>query len=288
MHGTRSDPKRHHPVVDLEYWRAELAPQPSDPLHDLWIDGPRRLVHMEARRAAVLAKLAKRPEGTPADLFLWGYGFGEPAKPYLTRVGGLPWRDARKPWPKGENDRPLTFIGQLCFLDSKDIIAAPLPGDVLLVFSEFSEGYLWWGEKNLIIEWSPIQLDHPTKDEHVPKCCRMPFKLYGAIHRIMQYPDERDAFGERSVHDAVWQGTIIGPEAFLPQFSGTEGLIATFGSILPSENPWPMLNVPALPVCVLRKGNSAPIPVWELGIGDAGVIIIRRNEKGVFSAEVEF
>jgi hypothetical protein len=288
MHGTRINPKVHHPVVDIDFWRAEFAPKEGEKLHDMWIDTPRRLIHMIQRREAAFEKLKKPPVGVPVDLFLWGYGFGSPEKPYTTRVGGIPWREATKPWPADKRGKSLTFIAQLCFVDSKDIISAKLPGDLLLIFGEFCDGEVTLDDPAVVLEWSSASLKAPSEREHCPKHGRLPFRLDGAIHRTVQYPDEYDLFDERSIRDAVWQGTIIGPSAFMPQFTEPAGLIATFSSILPSGPRWPLLNVPSLPQYIAPKGHRLDIELWELNIGDAGVIAICMDKKGRASSQMEY
>jgi hypothetical protein len=81
---------------------------------------------------------------------------------------------------------------------------------------------------------------------------------------------------------------MAGGSLFLPQ--GTDRFVsrvATFSVIGPSANPWPLLNVPAVSVCVFPQGHSHPIDVWHYDIGDAGVVIIGRCEDGRFGAYEE-
>jgi hypothetical protein len=257
LHGTRTDPKKVHSVIDLDYWRGEIVLAPGERLHDTWIASPRQLLHMERRRAEAFATLAKPPAGVAIDLFLWGFGFGTRERPYLTQVGGTPWREAAKPWPKDKSGKPLTFIAQLCFVDSHDVVVGPLPGDVLLIFAHYADGNLTLDHESLALEWSAIELQKPLDSLNVPRGSGLPFRFDGAIHRTHQYPGAEALFGPKSIHDAEWQGTIIGPSAFMPQGGSTDGLIATFSSLLPYDAEWPLLNVPALPTCVMPRGTAS-------------------------------
>ncbi len=276
MHGTREDANRHHPVIDVDYWQNEIVPSPDELKHGMWIDTPKRWRAMEARRRLVFEKAGHTPKGVPVDLFLWGYGFASPKKPYLTRFGGVPWREKSLPWPTSPNGSPLRFVAQLCFLDSMDIIDGPLPGDVCLIYCDEIDSM------RFTIEWSSHQLREPIQSHEVPNAAGdQGFQLHAAIHRTFQYPDDEALFDERSIYDAVWQGTMIGRSVFMPQGGDAfVSAIATFSSILPSSNPWPLLNVLALPVCVFPKGHSWPIEIWNYSIGDAGAVLIGRDKAG--------
>ena len=72
----------------------------------------------------------------PTDIFL--LNLGEPEQRAVTKVGGLPYRAAGKPWPIAQSGAPMTFLTQFCFVDSRDLVP-PLPGDMLLVFIEGKE-----------------------------------------------------------------------------------------------------------------------------------------------------
>lgn len=83
---------------------------------------------------------------------------GEPKRPEASKIGGTPYRGSR-PWPRDRFGKPMQFFGQLCFADSKDILAmevvASLPGDVLLIFREDSDELIWSEHDGaeLFFEW---------------------------------------------------------------------------------------------------------------------------------------
>lgn len=68
----------------------------------------------------------------PTDVFV--FGVGEPNRRDMTKIGGLPYRPAEKPWPCIPSGAPLTFVGQMRFTESKDIVG-DLPFKVLLMFA---------------------------------------------------------------------------------------------------------------------------------------------------------
>jgi hypothetical protein len=76
--------------------------------------------------------LARNRTAVPTDRVL--FGIGRSPAPYLTKVGGKPFR-GKRPWPRGSDGRPLAFLMQLNFTDSRDLVGE-LPGEVLSVFAQ--------------------------------------------------------------------------------------------------------------------------------------------------------
>lgn len=74
----------------------------------------------------------------PCDVFLWSIGASE--RRDGTRFGGVPFLPASTPWPAGP-DGPMTFVCQIDFRDSRDLVPAT-PGDLLLVFARDRDAYL--------------------------------------------------------------------------------------------------------------------------------------------------
>lgn len=111
-------------------------------------------------------------EGVPVDVLL--PALGEPPRREVSKIGGLPYRP-KGSWPVDAEGNALSFIGQLCFADSMDILAARgirgLPGDVLLVFQE-SDDFI--GEEDcgapLRFEWYRVGMtaDELVAPEHIP------------------------------------------------------------------------------------------------------------------------
>lgn len=92
-----------------------------------WIDEPFDLWACEAIRQRWLPA----HDTIPTDMFLWGRG--EAPDPRMTKIGGVPYLPRDTPWPQ-HRGRPLTFVAQFGFHDSRDLVSK-LPGDVLLVFA---------------------------------------------------------------------------------------------------------------------------------------------------------
>jgi Domain of unknown function (DUF1963) len=69
----------------------------------------------------------------PVDMFVMADGETEDRQ--VTKIGGLPYRPAAATSPTDTSGKPLVFLAQFNFGDSKDL-TGELPGDVLLVFAE--------------------------------------------------------------------------------------------------------------------------------------------------------
>src|SRR5581483_4187597 len=97
-----------------------------------WIDTPKKLAQREQAIKLAMRKGNLGPS-VPSDVFVWADNV-EHEKGWQTRIGGNPWRPSDRPWPRDKNGVPLTFLGQICFADSQDILPCKLPGDVALIF----------------------------------------------------------------------------------------------------------------------------------------------------------
>ena len=81
-----------------------------------------------------------------------------------SRFGGPPNFRPDQPWPTSKSGEPLTFIAQLCFADSHDLVG-PTPGELLLVFNRphvfddrprYPHGTCYAGEEWALV-WSDLQ-----------------------------------------------------------------------------------------------------------------------------------
>lgn len=297
---------RFHPVFDIEDWirrfplstfeRTDVPRRyDNNPDVDRWkargtdVDGPLDLVCMEQvrRRAAADHDLGKT---VPVDLFLWSIQscnrYADDKRPWLTRIGGTPWRPARKKWPTDTKDAPLAFIGQISFADSADLFDFDLPGEILLIFAKYDLGDMldWDG---LHLEWSPREIKQPLPGEDCPLGCLLPFRLDGFIHRTVNYPDAMQVF--RSLgHDYPYyinelQATTIGARASIPQgwpFDEGDGntLVAVLNGVTPATR-WPFLNCETLDVPI-----NDP---FKLNIADSGCLYVYRTRKGKYDWRIE-
>lgn len=297
-HGTIEDPSRKHPVFDLRQWEGEfpLGEKPS-PSHQ--IDSPGELATRE--QALRLARTrGELGNAIPTDVFVWA-DWCPDAKPWLTRIGGIPWREKGKPWPLDDNGIPLVFLAQICFVDSADILPCKLPGDVALIFGSNHRGSISLVD-GASLEWSTIDLAKPEDGMggSLPWNGELPYEYHGVLHRTMQYPDESAAFPvfktlgwEEEYNDLIeLQGTCIARHASLPQgwpFQPGDGntLIATLGSFY-FKGRWPLCDVPAAPKRV--SGNGREHELWnnnalQFAIGDVGCIWIYRDAHGNFKLD---
>ncbi len=291
-----------HPQVDFDHW-ARVFPietfektdgprqfdstEAGDPL-DLWkpqgqiITSPAHLCEVELVRKRY-AKAQDLGPAVPVDIFLWS--IAPPEKPYLTKLGGVPHREAGKAWPTADG-KPFTFVGQFCFIDSRDIISDKLPDDVMLIFFKDADSIY---EGSVHIEWSSIDLQSPVTAEQCPEPGFAVPRLSGHIYRTNEYPESGDVF-EQADHHQSWlfpttQSTKIGRESFSPQHdprNDGEELLCTLNSVHPKTYPpgakWPFIGLETLP-----KGRNQPDNGYNcenMMFGDVGCIFFVINKDG--------
>jgi hypothetical protein len=217
--------------------------------------GPADVAINEQLRGELIAA-GERPERrVPTDVAVWAKG--EPSSRAVTKVGGLPYRPLDAPWPGADAGHPLRFVGQLSFVDSRDILA-DLPGDVLLIFGD--DDALLAEPERLRFEWwslttAPLLARAPAVDQPLA-----PF--YAALHRTEDW------------NDTVFEGTKIGG---VPNFIQDEEVpsgrfIGTLGSIsVPTDRRHPFVNVAA------PRGWSRDN---DLMIGDMGCLYLFMESNG--------
>ena len=77
---------------------------------------------------------------------------GEPEEPFNSAIGCRPYRPDEE-WPTGSDNRPLHFLGQFNFENSKDLFDFELPGDVMLVFCQDLSNSFLQGNEGVYVEW---------------------------------------------------------------------------------------------------------------------------------------
>ena len=113
-----------------EFFQGKRAIEREKAFYAPWaepITGPYHLAVIEQYRDERAANLIV-PERVETDVFV--FAKGEPKTRAVTKVGGLPYWPKNRDWPCGKDGDPLTFLAQVCFADSHDLVGA-LPGDVL-------------------------------------------------------------------------------------------------------------------------------------------------------------
>jgi Domain of unknown function (DUF1963) len=294
IHGTKSEPDKHHPVLDIAHWEGEF-PLERDSRFDVMVSSPADVAYMEQLRRAARLKGDLGPS-VPSDVFVWSES-ATPNKPWLTQLGGSPWREKGKPWPKDDEGRPLLFIGQICFVDSMDLVPFELPGEIALIFGTNRGGCV--STNGGVLEWSDRDIK-PKVGSSAPWDAVLPVEYHGVRHRTVQYT-KRDQT-ERAFKAAGIEGRIaadlmatsIGSHSWLPQgwpFKEGDGrsLVATMGSLYLTGR-WPLCDVP----CALQRidaeaqGTSRDSQLnsaLDVGFGDAGCIWITRERDGTFSLD---
>lgn len=258
---------------NIEEWLPLFPLDPNvDQFHGEPITSPCHLCNNEQLRRGMQDQFIWGPS-VPVDIFVMAQG--EPADRHVTKVGGLPYRPAHAVWPKSQNNKPMFFIAQFNFSDSKDI-TGDLPGDLLLVFVSESFDFV-------IFEWQRLGIDDLITAEEVPTPKELFEPCYGHIFRTESYPEATCKTSEYP----LCRGKDVWSDYWLPQYQAMQigsapyfiqgnpnlpgRLLCTICSVGPDRNkPFPWINQsrPLLP-----KGE------WNydknyLAIGDTGCVYI--------------
>ena len=199
---------------------------------------------------------------TPIDVFVMAVG--EPPDRHVTKIGGLPYRPADAPWPVNDKQKPLKFLAQFNFCDSKDIVGE-LPGDVLLAFAELDEEYPDYFEA-MRFDWQPMGLTDLIAAADVPD---HPYRFdpcYGHICRTVSYPHAERTVSYDVQKHPVCRGIEVKGDYRIPRYQATEigyapcfiqgkpelpgRIIATINSVQPEPYkvyPWVNHPMPLLP-----------------------------------------
>lgn len=282
-----------HEKLDITYWKSffsvpRLREEAGGKAPDAnIISGPYNIAVLEQLRGVSYGNLSE-VERVPTDIFIWSRG--EPEQRAVTKIGGLPYRLAEKPWPLAPSGVPMTFAAQICFIDSLDIIP-PLPADILLIFTEaktytFREEtfYDFMGEAEddsyLIFEWVSLTDLPLITQQDIPASPLQIMPCYGSIHRTWDYP-QVDGFAYPDIAEhipPVLEATKIG--GMCPwseyEYQGTKGYLCSLSSLANKIYlPFPFLNVPA-PISWEEWSHSN-----RLMIGDVGLINLFLNHDGI-------
>lgn len=273
-----------HEQLNIAHWRqvysvARMRAEGQKP-DDFNITGPRSIAVIEQLREETFAMLPGI-ERVPTDIFI--LSLGEPDQRAVTKISGLPYRAAGKPWPTAPSGIPMTFVAQFCFADSRDLVP-PLPGDLLLIFIEGKgwgygqkAGYDWiWGygdhrDSAVTFEWVSLG-DFPlVTQEEIPET---PWKLtpfYGTIYRTWDYPNaDGFAYPEVAEHIATeLEAMKIGgvyPSPWIPQ-DDLGNYLCTLNSIFCQEPSYPFLNVlKPLSAEEWRLSANEPLQIGDMGL----------------------
>lgn len=204
---------------------------------------------------------------------------GEPDRPEASKIGGRPFRSDR-PWPRDANDKPMLFMGQLCFADSLDVlpshVTSSLPGDLLLIFLEDCDSVIWNEHEGaaLLFEWeqSGRRNQAPTDQFRDAPQPWEPFHF----ERLRSRESESRAEIHHGTHAIEvcghWHSTKIGgiPTWIQSEEEG-EGLgtfIAAINSMVAVGDDYPLVNMPKAPP------SPGPYRNELLMFGDMGTLYL--------------
>lgn len=291
-HGTNNQPGKMHPVFDLDHWMTMCSKEL--PQHNFaTVSTP-----LELARREYFIELAKKASDlgrtTPVDSLVWSSGASDKS-PWLTRLGGAPWRQKGKEWPKRVDGTPLTFLFQISFVDSLDLFPFELPGEIALVFGD-AHPHDVSIEESSHLEWTNrAVVTDPMRPWHAPLGGVLHLEYHGVLHRTSQYvhTESVDAacklrFGLDGWRLGLMETSAIGTNIAVPQGDAcneSEGdtLICAINSFLPHGH-WPLCDVRRSWQKVLRDGTDDWDGTKATGfqIGDSGSIWIWRGPDGEF------
>lgn len=237
------------------------------------VTGPYNLARLEFSRRRLLEQ-TNLGAAVPTDLFV--FHRGEAPRREVTKIGGLPYWSRRRPWPLAGPGWPMTFIGQLCFADSRDLFES-LPGDVLLIFAE-GRYILDWLEEDksaLAFQWVNLGETDWVRPEDIPPVRWPIVPCWGDLYRTVDYPESARKFqpGSGLSRLAVVEGTKIGgsPRWIRWEEDLPGRFLGAIGSICPClHQPYPFLDCPTL---------SDADPDW-FQWGKGGSLYLFLDDKG--------
>jgi hypothetical protein len=288
----------HHPSAEIAKWLAmfplddHIAKLKAQKAPDFWynppddICSPRDLALTEQIRAR--AGVSAAGGGVAVDVLL--PALGEPPRRAVSKIGGLPYRP-RGAWPQGSRGRPLSFLGQICLADSRDVLTVDrqaLPGDVLLIFlDEQDDGLdLIWSENEgarLHFEWQMLGIgdDQLVRPEEVPEQAVQWRPVYFERFRSREYEGEwplmRLGNAQIEAPFRYAASKIGGLPVWWQDESEADGLGAFFAclhSINPVEEVWPLANVEKSP------WGGSPYDEGFLMLGDVGTLYLFAKGNG--------
>ena len=229
--------QENHPVFELDKWLCRFACDKdfnSSYRRDInSISVPYDLVSLYANRKRLLEE---NVASTQTDVFVWSPD--EPEKPYLTKLGGVPYRSAQLEWPE-KDGKPLLFVGQICFIDSKELFTEQVP-KVLLVFCESQhDEHAHMGFESFVkIEAvnDDLDLDQLVKVEDCPDGAIVPLVLSSSRMRMPEFQLENPILDD--------DGTEFEPEE-LGIVSGTK--IGGIGRVRKNETRTFLCSIGAIP-----------------------------------------
>jgi hypothetical protein len=171
----------HHPRLNLSHWTDAFPLANLNKSTDTAsvMTGPLPIAYVEQIRAALIAKGANLGRAVPTDLCVWNLGDSDIRD--TTKIGGVPYWPASEPWPMISPGKPYTFVAQLCFADSRDILP-DFPGDILCVLAAEND--------YMDLELRLFELGQELlRPEDIPGPQWSIDACHATLHRTANYPD---------------------------------------------------------------------------------------------------
>ena len=269
-----------HERLDINKWTSifslqRLRDEDSDP-SGRSITSPDDIAIVEQIRAEVLGRELPS-EKLPTDVFV--FSEGEPARREITKVGGLPYWPKDKVWPERDG-KPLTFIAQFNFMDSRDIIDQ-LPGDMLLMFGT-QDAVRFMDSSLLYFEWINVSEVNLVSSNDIPAVELEVNPFYGSIHRTYDFPksmDKFDNYKQSYLLDTIEGTKIGGAPRWIQWHEELPGrFLCALGSIHPSIREFPFINHPK------------PFETWfDKGLkwGDVGCVFMFIDQRGQVHSTIQ-
>jgi hypothetical protein len=179
---------RFHPELDFDRWREQFRwlysfhyesaeSFPAETRDEFEDEGRQSLDRGLAMVDRIETRTQPREGHAPTDIIVYD-SIEEPSDRSMSKVGGVPYWPADRPWPTDWRGKPLRFMAQINFTDSRDIIGE-LPGDVLVLFEGF-----WRNHQ----EWFSAGLTNLIDPNDVPKQRDPYLPWHGPVTRIYDPP----------------------------------------------------------------------------------------------------
>jgi hypothetical protein len=250
-----------HPEFDLDAARRLYDATPTDRnLEGEYVASPHHLYSVETLRDRLALRL-----GAPIATDIFVFGKGEAPNRECTKVGGLPYWPADRPWPRDARGRPYRYLAQFNFADSQDLVTE-LPGQMLLLFVPDEDD--WFLDSHIRFEWLPLGiLPLPTLDPSLAATTAGPF--FGTIYRAADYPDAASKAETCMVRGrnqlAIINATKIGGRPHLIQDRDLDGEF----------------------LCQLNSIQAAPFVAYPW-VNDNEQLKLGFNDQGIHGASNEF
>lgn len=183
-------------------------------------------------------------QGTSVACDAFVFGFGNPPRPDISKVGGQPFWPMNRSWPHDQNGNPLYFLAQINFSDSSDLVRTPKP--LLLILSDSNKDGEWFciNPEHLSFVWCDTDVE---REEQILVSTVSRYEYFATIHRTEDYPELFDAKSD-SLSNDEWESLVLdgpkiggSPKLVYDIPRGKKGFLFQLGPIWPfwqKANAW--------------------------------------------------